>query len=511
MAVPRGLRREDREHQLSLLRDLGCDAAACAWKAGDPERAVRLFERGRGVLLAQEMGTPTETGRLYEHDPALAARFTALQEKVAAAERGDLTSDPGDWARPTAAEERSRLRDQLDELLEQIRHVEAEPGFEEFGKSPGVVDLRAVGASGPVVLLNVSKYGSAAFVIRDAAVTVKELPGLTPATVRAMLAELLITTDRDKPGQGETGQLSMQPRLDHLLGWLWDTAVGPVLDHLGITARLGQPGKPDEETAGPRLWWCPAGLLSFLPLHAAGHHATRSDAVPRTAIDRVISSYTPTLRVLEQSRRPSGHAAGDLLIVDPGTLDNSEEARARRRAAAWRKRKGVKPLEDAAATPEAVLSDLKPARSEPGPARYGRVHFDCHATSELGNPSRSRLELYGRQPLALADVTALRLDHAEFAFLAACSTYQGGTMLADEAIHLGGTFQLAGYRHVVGTLWPMKNTLTADRIAAAVHEAIAGSGGVAATAAALHRATRQQRDRAPAMPSLWAPYVHGGG
>lgn len=149
-------------------------------------------------------------------------------------------------------------------------------------------------------------------------------------------------------------------------------------------------------------------------------------------------------------------------------------------------------------------------RSDLELGKYGRVHFDCHATSELSNPSGSRLELYGAERLALADVIGLRLDHADFAFLAACSTYQGGTMLADETIHLGAAFQLAGYRHVVGTLWPMKSTPTADRIAAAVHQAIAGSEGVAATPAALHRAIRQQRDAAPGMPSLWAPYVHSG-
>lgn len=149
-------------------------------------------------------------------------------------------------------------------------------------------------------------------------------------------------------------------------------------------------------------------------------------------------------------------------------------------------------------------------RSDLELGKYGRVHFDCHATSELSNPSGSRLELYGAERLALADVIGLRLDHADFAFLAACSTYQGGTMLADETIHLGAAFQLAGYRHVVGTLWPMKSTPTADRIAAAVHQAIAGSEGVAATPAVLHRAIRQQRDAAPGMPSLWAPYVHSG-
>ena len=110
----------------------------------------------------------------------------------------------------------------------------------------------------------------------------------------------------------------------------------------------------------------------------------------------------------------------------------------------------------------------------------------------------------------MATVAALRLADAEFAFLAACSTYQGGTTLADEAIHLGGAFRLAGYRHVVATLWPIRDSPTAGQITTAVHQSIAGPAGPTATATSLHHATCLQRDRVPFAPSLWAPYVHSG-
>jgi hypothetical protein len=50
-----------------------------------------------------------------------------------------------------------------------------------------------------------------------------------------------------------------------------------------------------------------SGLLSFLPVHASGHPNTRADAAQVTLIDRVISSYTPTLRALI-------HAVGDQVI-----------------------------------------------------------------------------------------------------------------------------------------------------------------------------------------------------
>ncbi|HLK00815.1 MAG TPA: CHAT domain-containing protein [Streptosporangiaceae bacterium] len=474
-AMPRALRREDREYQLSQVRDLGCDAAACAWRDGDTERAVALLELGRGVLLAQEMGAPVELARLSAHDSELADSFGELWLAAERAGTGDLISGVSDWTVQTAAEQRRTLLRRWDDLLAQIRDL---PGFEDFPRPPRQANLLASGREGPVALINVSTYGSAAFLIRDGGVTSIGLPDLTPATVRAMVTELLAATDPEDMADPERSQ----QRLDHLLGWLWDTVTGPVLDHLGLTARLS-PG------AAPRIWWCPSGLLSFLPLHAAGHHSTRSDARPLTVMDRVISSYIPTIRMLEHTRQAPARTVGSTLIVAAGSIGTVDLT------------SGVTVLAGAAATPDAVLSALR---------CHGRVHFACHAASNLSDPSTGYLELHDQQHLAVADVAALRLVHAEFAFLAACATYQGGTTLADEAIHLGGAFHLAGYRHVVATLWPIHDSPTAARITQAVHQSIAGAAGVAATAASLHEATRQHRDRAPHAPSLWAPYVHSG-
>jgi CHAT domain-containing protein len=52
---------------------------------------------------------------------------------------------------------------------------------------------------------------------------------------------------------------------------------------------------------------------------------------------------------------------------------------------------------------------------------------------------------------SLADVQPHR---AQLAFLSACQTARNPARdLLDEAIHLASAFQLAGYPHVVGTLW----------------------------------------------------------
>ena len=96
-------------------------------------------------------------------------------------------------------------------------------------------------------------------------------------------------------------------------------------------------------------------------------------------------------------------------------------------------------------------------------ATCGWVHFACHAVSDPLQPSESRLLLHDRA-LAVRDIARLRLPDAELAFHAACSTARGSEQLADEAIHIASAFQLAGYRNVVGTLWPALDA-TAARLA----------------------------------------------
>lgn len=54
------------------------------------------------------------------------------------------------------------------------------------------------------------------------------------------------------------------------------------------------------------------------------------------------------------------------------------------------------------------------------------------------------------------------LGGGHLAFLSACTTAVGSAGLPDEAIHLTSAFQLAGYAHVIGTLWPAADAASAD-------------------------------------------------
>ena len=97
----------------------------------------------------------------------------------------------------------------------------------------------------------------------------------------------------------------------------------------------------------------------------------------------------------------------------------------------------------------------------------------------------------------------------------ACRTARNtAAHLLDEAIHLASAFQLAGYPHVVGTLWTIYDTIAVD-VARAFYAGLETQRqalDVSQSAQALHHSVRDLRDNRnlASVPSQWAAYLHTG-
>lgn len=510
--APRSLVRSDQEHVLEDLAGLASDAAACCIQANLADRAVELLEQGRGVLLGQALDIRTDLTDLTDQHPGLAKRFTTLRDALDdAGDQGEHpVMRPGQEGQDlNAAIAGARLKaDQqraTAEAFEQvINEIRDRPGFDGFLRPLSAPGLLAAAANGPVVIINVSEFGSHALIVSSTGVLAPvPLDEVTPVRVAEQVVALLnALLDQSPPAD-------TQAELTGVLGWLWDAIASPVLDRLGLT------GPPPEGQPWPRLWWCLPGLLSFVPLHAAGHHQTRFDPVPKTVMDRVVSSYTPTIRALiharrnrpERSSKGQGIALGEggiAVVAMPRTPGASDLPGAETEAHLVSQRfgAGVRTLAGSEATYDAVLAALR---------RALWAHFACHGYADVTHPSASRLLLadHLERPMTVTDVARLRLDDAEFAFLSACSTARPGTRLVDEAIHLASAFQLAGYRHVIGTLWPI-NDHTAVELADDLYTAITSAGAIDDIAVMLHAATRRLRNRWLTTPSVWASHIHSG-
>ncbi|GGY05735.1 CHAT domain-containing protein [Streptomyces hiroshimensis] len=139
------------------------------------------------------------------------------------------------------------------------------------------------------------------------------------------------------------------------------------------------------------------------------------------------------------------------------------------------------------------------------------AHFACHGVSDPADPSHSRLLLrdHATRSLTVASLASVRLDRAQLAYLSACETARSAdATLADESIHLVSAFQLAGYPHVVGTLWPVDDR-TATRMADLFYATYARLGPTR-PASSLHEAVRTLRTDLLSAPSLWAAHLHSG-
>jgi CHAT domain-containing protein len=252
-------------------------------------------------------------------------------------------------------------------------------------------------------------------------------------------------------------------------------------------------------------------MLSYLPVHAAGLPGQGM----ATVLDRVVSSYTPTVYALAESRkRQRAPAATDsmLVVAMPTTPGASDLEGAGREAELLTTRfpaaqaLGSWSRADGPATNESVIGAL---------AVHAFAHFACHADCDLDLPSRSLLRLSDHQtdPLTIADIAGLSLSHVQLAYLSACETAMTAARLTDEALHLVTAFSLAGYPHVIGTLWKVDDS-AAFSIARRVYERLAPAGGsqpqAALTAHALHAAVHYMRDRFTEMPTLWAAHIHSG-
>ena len=452
-------------------------AAATALGLRDPRSAWLLLEQGRGVLLGQELQSRTDLDVLGQQHPALAAEVV----RVHALLRGEpVPGEPGRSATDSGPVRRRALQ----EWRRVLDDIHQQAGFERFGLPPTIEELRdALDEGDTVVALNAAASRCDALLLTRHG---EDHVGLPEVSFEEAAWHASAFLARVQIAQGGGGQKDLL----EVLAWLWDVVAAPVLEHLGYTAPL------DPDTAGRRVWWIPTGPLSALPVHAAGHHLAGTD----TVLNRVVSSYTPTVRALRHSRRQSrrqrGGVGGVLTvgIEEAGGLPRL--AKAAEEAALVAGLYGGQPLLNARATRAAVTKALPSARW---------AHLACHANAKEDDPSASYLYLADGS-LQVREIMRLIPASGHLAYLSACSTAYGGTGLLDEAIHLGSAFQIAGFHHVIATLWPVADKAAFDR-GQQIHARL--KRGVD-PALAVHQAVHAARSASPGTPSRWASHVHFG-
>lgn len=507
---PRALNRTDAHALLADVFGLAASATATALNAGKaPEDALRLLEQGRGIIAGLLMDMRGDITHLLHKHPGLAQRFTLLRDELDLPTQSKIS--PASTDNVSSWEIHIRQRHEADrDFNKVIDTIRAQPGFSDFLQPPTVKELMSTAEQGPIVILNISSFRCDAFLIQRSSIQVVELRSLNEDEVRQRVTSLSTTSN-----------------LSPLLEWLWHAICGPVLDALDLKHAI-------TDDNWPHVWWIPTGLLSQLPLHAAGIYKQGSKD---TVLDRAASSYASSIKALLHGRkhsiqkprqpRPEDFALMVAMNETPGLGQRGYLPFAHDEVQMLR---GLcSQLQLAPITPprhkEDILTHLRECKL---------FHFAGHGQLDQSDPSQSclLLEDWEVNPLTVGDIRDSWLqDNPPFlAYLSACSTGANkAPKLFDEGIHLVSAFQLAGFRHAIGTLWEVSDKHCVD-VAKILYKTLQEEGITdKAVSRGLHRAVRalrngdaedmQARDAKLACPRparqgvtdfFWVPYVHFG-
>ncbi|VUC24094.1 unnamed protein product [Clonostachys rosea] len=461
----RSLENSDKQFMLGQAAGLTSDAVAAAINAGEgPLCALSLLEQGRGLIATSLEEIRTDVLELRKVYPELAEHFVSLGNVLdmsGTSNEQHLALDP---SRGTETDRRYQVDKELGELIEEIRQKD---GFDNFLRAPSKVDIQDAAKYGPVVAINVSKFRCDTLLVENHQVRLLPLPNLHLEDIK------------QRERQSNLGS-------NAVLEWLWDTVTGPILDAIGLSP------VPSGTNKWPHIWWIPTGPLGRFPLHASGYHQYgRSE----TVCDRVMSSYSASIKMMIYSRRyvATPRAVNQALML---AMENTPRAARLPFATAEVKRAysicqsmGLNPV-----TPEphkqSVLSHL---------SQCYIFHFAGHGFTHNTDPSKSHLLLRdGRNnPLTVSEILALNLREEPpfLAYLSACGTGRiRDEKFLDESIHLVSSFQLAGFRHVIGTLWEVQDEMCAEMATLVYEEIRDGRMSDDSVCRGLHKATRAARD-----------------
>lgn len=487
---------DDLQHFMSTFMDIASGTCAVLLECGLLESAICSLEKSRAVALGHEMDQRNSLRRLREDHESLGLQLERLLMQVNSASPGQVP----DFHHSQAFQQRRSAYHELRECIDEIRTL---PGYRDFFASHTIADMRDNAEGGSIVFVNVAELRSDAIIVTTSAVKVVGLP-------------LLLSDDatqwRDKTMTEARGIPAVRRRNELMLGylsWLWSACVRDILadDLVRAQATGGYP---------PRVWWIGCGLAASMPFHAAGIHGDSSE----NAYQLSISSYIPSVKALAYARKQPSDACSHHDSILVATMETTPYEKPLRepineKNALLRATRGVIPFRHIAQPSSLeVMEGLQDCTI---------AHFACHAGSHPVDPRSSCLIFQGldesgtpqQDRLTVSAIRSLQLRKARIAFLSACQTSENKAReLADEVTHLATAFQVAGFPHVIGCLWSVRDDASKEVAegfyGTILQEANSLRLGGPKIALALRDSVMALRELEPESPLLWAPFIHLG-
>ncbi|PPQ86284.1 hypothetical protein CVT25_005505 [Psilocybe cyanescens] len=529
---------QSRQKALTTGTDgLARDASICAILSENLHKAIEFLEAGRGIFWFQVLSLRSPFHRLRKivpNGPGLADRLQDIANELENGSHRDATAGLLDNRKKlTIDQEASRLNRLNEEWDQNILKVRQLDGFQDFLLPPRLSSLKPAASEHPVVFLIENNVRSHCLVMTSTNIHHIPLPNLHTrilkilvdsvrmATSQSVISRLFIDQTRDTIVKllGEERGISFENdgggsdgTFKSVLKMIWDELVKPIIDCLNIkvgqyfsandwpTYELTQ--KSDDL---PLLQWCPTGLFTFLPIHAAGNYdsALAIDCAP----DYFISSYTPTVgALLSESSASTAETFRMMAVIESQQLVSTKDELNK-----------IRQYVSSDALVELGVPG-SPAEIEDVASRLSTVsvvHFACHGMQNPLKPLDSGLKL-GDGLLRISRIMKEKMPNGSLAFLCACETATGDQNIPDEAMSLAACLLFSGFRRVVATMWEMMDRDGPTIADAFYRELFRGPEGkparepdVTKSAYALHIAVKELRSRNVSF-RRWVPFIHMG-
>ncbi|EXL42870.1 hypothetical protein FOCG_14438 [Fusarium oxysporum f. sp. radicis-lycopersici 26381] len=501
----RALDRNDQQFVVSTFAGVASDLCALLLSLNRLSEALEYLEQGRAIIISQLLDDRSDLSSLRGDHSQLADRYQKLVDEVNA---------PTRQATPDAAEALLRKRRQkavaeLDTCLKKIRCA---PGHERFMLGQTVAEIQECITEGSIVVINITDFRSDAIIIFSNSLRTIVLPELTASKARMWVSKDWSTKKSEQRGKNDQF-------LDYL-SWLWHACVKHIVIEVSTLQK-----QPNDSL--PRVWWIGSGLASSMPFHAAGIHTETSK---ESAYYKMISSYTPSIKALGYAQKQAKRAQEALVAQNANTMLIAAMPTSPKGP---NDKNAPKPLRGVEKETQEILILTRPhtrtiALTHPSADQVLEVletcriaHFACHGTSDYSDPSNSGLilqksvgpdEALVQDRLTVQRVSDLRLRYAQIAYLSACSTAENkAAQLSDEVIHVVSGFQVAGFPHVVGCLWPAGDSECVE-VSKRFYSLVLkwDQSAINEVASALQAAVMAIRAEDISMPLNWAQFVHYG-
>ncbi|KAF8752358.1 TPR-like protein [Rhizoctonia solani] len=425
-----GTTTDQRYRDMEGTKSLPAKAASAAIATSNYGLALEWLEHARCVVWNQSLMLRSPLDELRSSNQTLADRLqeVASQLDTVSSEHGAPQKTASDSSALKQASMHHLLAHEYNDLLDQIRRLH---GFEDFLQPMKINKLVHAARNGPIAVINIHKARCDVLIAQPG----KEQIDFVPLPIQRDIKL------RPRPRQEQDSK----DNFGAVLKLLWYSVVKPILDFLGHT-NIVPPGDL------PHITWCSTGIVSFLPLHAAGDYDQPNSRVYKYTI----SSYTPTLTALISCSPTSLTPGSQILGVGQKAtpIHGLDELPGTSKELAYikehTKRIGYVGFSESAGD-EATIKGVLDAMD-----KHDWVHLACHAYQSAEDPSESGFLLHDGI-LNLASINLRSFKNKGLAFLSACQTATGDARLPDEAIHLASGMLMAGYTSVIGTMWSVKD------------------------------------------------------